>query len=175
LPEFGNLLSFSLDGASAAMVKFNPDFTRSLFIVTNRGTQEELARLNGGILSAQFNPQQTKLYCLLTRVTSDTQDKETYDEQPYLAVIDLKTQELTPLLDLPLQPNLTMSLAPDASSILFDQVLETPETNNLDDPALIAVSNLWQLSVGESSSEASASTSAQPQKLTSGATPKWLP
>ena len=169
LPEFGNLLSFSIDGSAAAMVKFNNDFTRSLFLVTNQGQQEELVRLKGGILSAQFNAQKTKLYCLLTRVTEESDNKEDYEEKPYFAELDLATRELKPLLDLPLQPNLEMSLAPDASSILFDQVLETPGAIG-DSTTLISVSNLWQLSLNSNSQ-----TPAVPIKVTSGATPKWLP
>lgn len=166
LPEFGTLLSFSLDGTSAAMVKFNNDFTRSLFLVTNQGEQRELTRIQGGILSAQFDPQIQKLYCLFTRVI----DQDDYAEQPYLAVIDLKTDKLTPLLDLPLQPNITMSLAPDSESILFDQVLESPSAGETDSNApLISTSNLWQLKLSPDLK------SLKPEKLTSGARPNWLP
>ena len=167
LPEFGTLLNFSLDGSAAAMVKFNSDYTRSLFLVTNQGEQREVARLKGGILSAQFDAPKEKLYCLLTRVI----DEKNYLEQPYLAEIDLASDQLKSLLDLPLQPNLTMSLAPDATSILFDQVLERPETAaepNANE-SLISASNLWQLQLNSDSALLT------PQRLTSGATPKWLP
>lgn len=167
LPDFGALLSFSLDGTAAAMVKFNSDATRSLFLVTNQGQQRELVRLNGGILSAQFDVQKEKLYCLLTRVIDD----QDYLEQPYLAAIDLASDQLTSLIDLPFQPNLTMSLAPDGASILFDQVLERPENSGVSesDDSLISASNLWQLPL------TSGSQPLNPRKLTSGASPQWLP
>ena len=167
LPEFGTLLSFSLDGTAAAMVKFNNDYTRSLFLVTNQGEQREITRLKGGILSAQFDVSKKNLYCLLTRVVDETD----YVEQPYLAVIDLDSEQVKPLLDLPLQPNLTMSLAPDARSLLFDQILERPEDiiDNESTPPLITASNLWQIQLNTDAQP------LKPEKLTSGATPKWLP
>ncbi|MGI0490035.1 hypothetical protein ACN4EK_31915, partial [Pantanalinema rosaneae CENA516] len=62
LPKFGMVLSFSRDGSLAAMLKFNPDRTRSLFLVTNQGTQKELLKTNGSVLSAQFDPTRQTLY-----------------------------------------------------------------------------------------------------------------
>ncbi|MBV9385592.1 MAG: hypothetical protein JOZ78_04090, partial [Chroococcidiopsidaceae cyanobacterium CP_BM_ER_R8_30] len=56
LPQFGLVLDFTRDGSAAAMVKFNSDYTRSLFLVTNQGVQKQLLRTTGSILSAQFNP-----------------------------------------------------------------------------------------------------------------------
>jgi Tol biopolymer transport system component len=119
LPKFGTILNFSRDGAQAAMVKFSNNYTRSLFRVTNQGVQQEVFQTNGSILSAQFDPQGENLYCLLTEVK---QTKETYRELPYLAVINLKTKNLTRLLDFPNQRNLQVSIAPDGQYLLFDRV-----------------------------------------------------
>ncbi|WP_019501099.1 DPP IV N-terminal domain-containing protein [Pseudanabaena sp. PCC 6802] len=119
LPKFGTILSFSRDGAQAAMVKYGNNYTRSLFRVTNQGVQQEIFQTNGSILSAQFDPQAENLYCLLTDVK---QTKETYRELPYLAVINLKTRNLTRLLDFPNQRNLQISIAPDGQYLLFEQV-----------------------------------------------------
>ena len=121
LPKFGTVLSFSRDGAQAAMVKFNKDYTRSLFRVTNQGTQEEIFKTSGSILNAQFDPQAQNLYCLLTDVQKS---KETYRELPYIAVINLKTKNLTRLQDLPNQRNLQLSIAPDGQFLLFEQIMQ---------------------------------------------------
>jgi Tol biopolymer transport system component len=122
LPKFGTVLSFSRDGSQAAMVKFNKDYTKSLFRVTNQGTQEEIFKTNGSILSAQFDPQTQNLYCLLTDVQNS---KEIYREIPYLAVINLKSENLTRLKELPNQRNLHISIAPDGQFLLFDQITQT--------------------------------------------------
>lgn len=119
LPKFGTILSFSRDGAQAAMVKYSNNYTRSLFRVTNQGIQQEIFQTNGSILSAQFDPQAQNLYCLLTEVK---QTKEAYRELPYLAVINLKTKKLTRLLDFPNQRNLQIGIAPDGQYLLFDLV-----------------------------------------------------
>jgi dipeptidyl aminopeptidase/acylaminoacyl peptidase len=92
------------------MIAFNKDFTRSLYIVSNTGEQKELLRLKGSILSAQFAPQEQKLYCLLSQLQESTQE---YREDPYLVEIDLNTKQVTTLLDLKGQGNLMMHLAPD--------------------------------------------------------------
>lgn len=167
LPEFGNLLSFSADGTKAAVVKFNNDFTRSLFLVTNQGQQQELARLKGGVLAAQFDPHNQRLYCLLTQVIND----QDYEEQPYLAVIEIDSRQITKLLDLPIQPNITMSLAPDATAILFDQVLDTPADGGASSGVNIRASNLWMLPLTASAEQRQLT----PVKLTMGAVPRWLP
>jgi Dipeptidyl peptidase IV (DPP IV) N-terminal region len=122
LPKFGTVLSFSGDGSQAAMVKFNNNYTRSLFRVTNQGTQEEIFKTSGSILSAQFDPQAQNLYCLLTDVQKS---KETYRELLYLGVINLKTKNLIRLKDLPNQRNLQISIAPDGQFLLFEQITQT--------------------------------------------------
>lgn len=47
LPQFGMVLSFARNGAAATMVKFNADFTRSLFLVSNQGEQKRIAQNHG--------------------------------------------------------------------------------------------------------------------------------
>jgi hypothetical protein len=119
LPKFGTVLSFSRSGKQAAMIQYNKDYTRSLYVVNNQGQQKELTKIAGSILSAQFDPQEQTLYSLMTDV-DQTQGK--YEETPYLAAIDLKTVKLKRLLDLPGQRNLQISIAPDGSSIAIDPV-----------------------------------------------------
>lgn len=85
LPRFGQVLNLSANGRQAAMIRFNSDFTQSLFLVTNAGIQKELWRTYGSILKAEFDPTQQILYCLVTRLIPG----ETYQEEPYLIAIDL--------------------------------------------------------------------------------------
>ncbi len=86
LPKFGTVISFAGDGTAAAMLKFNTDYTRSLFLVTNQGTQRELLRTTGSVLGCQFTPTKETLYCLLTQLIQG----EEYQEEPFLAAVDLK-------------------------------------------------------------------------------------
>jgi Tol biopolymer transport system component len=148
LPQFGLVQAFSKDGSQAAMVKFNTDYTRDLFLVTNQGVQKQLLKTTGSILSCQFDSASPSLYCLVTQLIS----KEQYIEQPYLVSIDLKTGKQKPLLLLPpAQRNVQTSLAPDGLGLLFDQVI--PISNNTtplpantlktEDGEPIASSSLW--------------------------------
>ncbi|NCJ07713.1 hypothetical protein GS597_14575 [Synechococcales cyanobacterium C] len=172
LPQFGTVLSFRADGAAAAMVKFNPDFTRSLFLVTTQGTQTELLRTEGSILQAAFGSQGKILYGVFTRLLPG----EEYREQPYLGAVDLETQTLHALLDLPGQPDLTFSLAADGTALLFDLAIplagqqQAPETLTTERGSAIASSQLWWLPLDESGL-----TAAQPQRLAAGLNPVWLP
>ncbi|WP_299489914.1 hypothetical protein [Acaryochloris sp. IP29b_bin.137] len=174
LPKFGMVLSFAKDGSAATMVKFNPNFTRSLFLVTNQGQQTELLKTSGSILSATFDPKKEQLYCLLTQVSAGEQYKET----PYLAMIDLKTRQESRLLDLPNQRDIHVSLAPDGSALLFDQAIAAnPETDTqsgsedmiqTSQGSSVTTSNLWLLSLQTGQAP-------QPQSIGSGLNPVWLP
>jgi hypothetical protein len=177
LPQFGMVLDFAPDGSQAAMVKFNTDYTRSLFLVTNQGVQKELLRTTGSILSAAFDPRASNLYCLLTQLLKG----ETYAEQPYLAAIDLKTGKQAPLIVLPNQPDIQMSLSPDGLGLLFDQVVTTtaqPSHANLprtNDGEAIATSQLWLLPLS-AEVDAGIPTQLRPEQLPlPGFRPRWLP
>lgn len=177
LPQFGLVQAFSADGSQAAMVKFNTDYTKDLFLVTNQGVQKPLVKTTGSILSCQFDPASPTLYCLLTQLVSQAQ----YIEQPYLVAIDLKNQQQKPLLVLPVdQRNVQMSLAPDGLALLFDQVVPqnttTPPTSNLktDDGEAIATSSLWLMPLLPISD--TAISTIKPEKLPLiGFHPRWLP
>ncbi|NJP11882.1 MAG: hypothetical protein HC866_22395 [Leptolyngbyaceae cyanobacterium RU_5_1] len=172
LPKFGIVLNFSRDGQLAAMVKFNGDRTRSLFLVSNQGTQKELIRTSGSIFSAQFDPTKQVLYGLLSELIPG----ETYQEKPFLAAIDLKTAKMTSLVSLQNQPDAQVSLSPDGLAVLYDQTVETKQ----DDPSAvrnrggraIADSRLWLLPVNA----ADLSSHVQPEPLPlAGLRPRWLP
>ncbi|AFZ30692.1 hypothetical protein Glo7428_2171 [Gloeocapsa sp. PCC 7428] len=175
LPEYGMVLSFSRDGTQATMVKFNSDYTRSLFLVTSQGEPTELVRTTGSIKSCQFDPLRQNLYCLLTQLL----EKEEYEEQPYLVAIDLKTGNQKPLVILPEQRDVQMSLAPDGLAVLFDQVVTNAANPALTGPRTsdgeaIATSRLWLLPILSQTS--SPQPFMQPEQLPlPGFHPRWLP
>ncbi|MEP0909886.1 hypothetical protein NDI45_03000 [Leptolyngbya sp. GB1-A1] len=178
LPRFGMILSFSQDGSAAAMVNFNStpgNPSRSLFYVTNQGTEKELLKTNGSILKAQFDRAKQTLYCLYTKLLPG----DLYLEEPYIAAIHLETGKLTDLLRLPLQRDIQVSLAPDGLGILFDQIVATNDPNQSGSVqtqagTTIASSQLWFLPVVQD--DRGNPVQAQPQALNiAGLRPRWLP
>lgn len=175
LPKFGTVLNFSRDGSLATMVKFNTDRTRSLFLVSNQGTQKELLRTTGSILNAQFDPNKQILYCLLTELITTG---DIYREEPYLAAIELKSEKLIPLVMLPDQRDVQVSLAPDGLAILFDQTSEAVQETETSGEKIrnnagkiIADSRLWVLPL-----EGGINTKPRPEALPlPGLRPRWLP
>ncbi|WP_017296779.1 Ig-like domain-containing protein [Nodosilinea nodulosa] len=136
LPEYGQVLDMAADGSAAAMVNFNQDdpakrYTESLFWVTNQGREEELLQVSGAILEAQFDPTQKLLYVLATELVKAPANSETlqpddaYAEQPLLLAVTLADGAVSPLLRLPLQHEIHMSVAPDGRSLLLDLADQT--------------------------------------------------
>ncbi|MBP5975552.1 Ig-like domain-containing protein [Brasilonema sp. CT11] len=179
-PEFGLVEAFSPDGLQAAMVKFNPDSTRELFLLRNQGVQKPVLRTTGSILSCQFDTASPTLYCLLTQLLQG----ELYQEQPYLVAIDLKSMQQKPLLVLPPnQRNVQMSLAPDGLGLLVDQVVpqttptDSSQANMLttDEGQPISTASLWLMPLLPIS-DPSAANEIKPQQLPLvGFHPRWLP
>jgi hypothetical protein len=133
LPRFGTVLNFGRSGTQAATIKFNKDYTRSLYLVNNQGLQKELTKINGSILGAQFDPQEKTLYCLLTDVEQDTA-KNIFREKPYLAAINLETAELRRLLELPPQREVQFNIAPDGQSILLNSAIPSDKNTSNSPP-----------------------------------------
>jgi hypothetical protein len=183
LPKFGMVLSFTRDNTEAAMVKFNSDPlnpTRSLFLITNQGVQKELVRTTGSIHSCEFAPKKDILYCLLTQLIKGEQ----YQEEPFLAAIDLKAAPdskqppLKPLVVLPNQRDIQMSLSSDGLALLFDQVVTRPpeaaDSLRTNDGQAIATGLLWMLPLVDATWEAPTA-QVQPEQLLPGVHPRWLP
>ena len=176
LPQFGMVLDFADDGSQAAMVRFNSDYTKSLFLIVNQGVQRELVRTTGSILAAQFAPNGSTLYCLLTQLLK----ADTYEEQPFLAAIDLKTGKQLPLVVLPQQRDVQISLSPDGLGLLFDQVITSTtaqpsqdSVSRTNDGQAIATSRLWLLPLPTSLANPA---QLQPEQLPlPGFRPRWLP
>lgn len=176
LPKFGNVLGMSTDGSTAAMVKFNTDFTRSLYLVSNQGTETEIFKTTGSILKAQFSANRRTLFCLLTELISGDQ----YVEKPYIAAIDIadlqKAQPvktsiqppfIQPLLRLDDQRGSQISLSPDNVGILLDQKVAAVTQ----DGQPTQTSRLWLLPLGEDLTKP-----IDPVDLNiPGLLPRWLP
>jgi hypothetical protein len=174
LPKFGVVKAFSRDGSLATMIKFNTDRTRSLFLVSNQGVQTELFRIPGSILQTQFDATRKFLYCVLTELVTR---ENLYQENPYLAVVNLTTKQATVLMPLPQQRDVQMELSPDGLAILFDQVSATkqnPSGEILRDSSgqPITSSQLWLLPIDPQNPTAKAV--AEPLPLV-GLRPRWLP
>jgi hypothetical protein len=181
LPKFGTVLSFSRDGGAAAMVKFNNDYSKSLYYVNNQGIQAEIARTSGSVLDAKFDPTGTSIYALLTDLQQikGEQGEDEYQEQPYLAVINLEKPKVKPLLLLPQQRDIQMTISPDGLGILFDRVVTTPgippdKSLTTKDGQTISNSQLWFLPINPANLQATVP--VPPEKLPlAGFDPLWLP
>ncbi|MEA5453006.1 Ig-like domain-containing protein [Leptolyngbya sp. CCNP1308] len=168
LPNYGRVLDLAADGSAAAMVNFNQDdpekrFTESLFLVTNQGREEELLQVSGAIVDAQFDPTRQFLYVLASElveapVEADTlQSEDAYVEQPLLLVVTLADGETRPLLRLPQQQRMHMSVAPDGRSLLLDLARQTTPEGETGAPVI------WHLplvSLAAAASAAGADTTA---------------
>ncbi|TAF55637.1 MAG: hypothetical protein EAZ61_04085 [Oscillatoriales cyanobacterium] len=131
-PEFGRALDLSNDGQKLALLKFNPNYTQSIFLSVNQDVPQELITLTGTVMDAQFDPNGEVLYALLL----DELDTETYQAQPQIVAIDLKDLTVRELARLDTdQRDLQFSLSPDGQAIIFDQLnTESPQNQALDTP-----------------------------------------
>ena len=182
LPKFGRVLGFANDGSAAAMLKFNPDGTRSLFIVNNQGQEQELYRTPpfGNIVSAEFDPSNSLLYSLITEVLDNP---EVYKEQPYIVAIDIKTKQVVPFVILPNQQEINISLSPDGLALLFDQtVIGIGESNDSSQATktqagdTIKTSRIWILPLMIDTPTDGSKPQVKPEELPFfGFHPQWLP
>lgn len=181
LPKFGRILNFSADGTAAAMVNFNTDnakmrYIRSLFYVNNQGSQKRLLNLQGSIIDCQFNATGSDLYCLLTELVTNSQE---YQEKPYFAKIDVKTGQVTPLLELADYRDIHISLSPDGLAIIFDQLRTSYDTNTTnplttDSGETIIGGRLWML-IPPLQDGVKASKSDLIELPLAGIRPQWMP
>jgi hypothetical protein len=172
LPQLGMTIGFSRDASAAAMVKFTPNGTRSLFVVTNQGIQKELIKTNGYILKAQFDPMNQKVYCLYTQLNREKNNASSL----HISAINLSTLDRKALVQLPNKTSGHMSIAPDGAQLLFDAVEAAEQSTHsvLKDGGGLAIakSTLWTLPLGQSG----ISSSTKPTSLSiSGIQPMWLP
>ncbi|MEG4485687.1 hypothetical protein [Microcoleus sp. D2_18a_B4] len=188
LPKYEQVLGMARDNSAAAYVKYNSDFTRSLFILDNQGVEQEILRIPGSIMAVYFDPRKNqdnqvqRLYCLLAQRLKT----ESYKEQPFIATIDLKKEgtrlvgTIKPLLILPNQLDTQISLSPDGLALIFDQSVTAATPSAADSPRndsgqSIATSRLWLLPLVEILADGSPA-KLQPEELPfAGYHPRWLP
>ena len=180
LPDYGQTLDVAGDGSAAAFVNFNQDdpekqFTQSLFWVSNRGEEKQLLQTDGSIVQAQFSNNNKVLYGLLERPVPG----EDYQVVPYLSAINVSTGEVRELLEMPPQPDITVSLSPDGLAMLFDEALVgDSNAKNSKDAAELPTHRLWLLPLFRS---LEARQEGEPASLPAteleifGRHPEWLP
>jgi hypothetical protein len=168
LPKFGNVLSFANDGTAAAMVEYNSDYTKSLFVVTNQGIEQQIFKTNGSIWDAKFSPSKELIYCLATELKTNNNNSQ---EEPFLTAIEIETQKILMMTLLPTQQGIQMSLSPDGLAIMFDQVDRGDNTNQI----VQGTSNgiLWLLPIPPNLRELTTPIKAERLPL-SGWHPRWL-
>ncbi len=172
LPNYGQVFDIAADGSAAAMVNFNQDdpdkrFTQSLFLVTNQGREEELLQVSGSFQDAQFSPDQQVLYVLASELVEGTAAPESgtlavadaFVEQPLLLAISLTDGEVRPLLRLPQQQQIHMSVAPDGRSLLLDLAGQAGSPDPAQRP------RIWHLPVVQPSTQALAPSVSNPRAL----------
>lgn len=179
LPEFGRVFDISHNGISAAMVDFNQNdperrFTETLVLVTNQGEEIELLDVTGSIVAAEFDPTDRILYVL----ASDLLPGEAYQEQPFIAAIDLDaqdTQESPRLLTLPPQSRVSMDISPDGLAAILEVSLSNT-TDAEDSGTEITQTILLPLFQTSEERLLGSPSQATPQVLPfMGTSPRWLP
>ncbi|MDJ0601379.1 MAG: hypothetical protein QNJ37_21360 [Crocosphaera sp.] len=170
-------LGFSENGEKLLLVKNNIDYTRSLVVINQDGESQELFRTPYPILDCQFEPrEQEDLYCLKTDIIQGENGQ--YREEPFLSVMNLKKGTDLPLLALPNYGDVVLSMSPDGVALLFDQVVTTVAQSPSDllttNKKAIADGQVWLLPLPDLK-EPNKSLKIQPQELTFGFKPQWLP
>ena len=177
LPTYEKILAFSRDGRQKLMVKSEPDNQRSLFLLNDQGESRLLLRTANPIISCEFEPRQEKtLYCLKSDLVMGSDGK--VKEEPFLAIIELETGKMIPLLALPNYRDVQMSMSPDGVALLFDQLVTIPFGVGNDlvtgEGSSIADGRLWLLPLPDQFSPNS-TPKILPQELNAGFKPRWLP
>ncbi|NER79631.1 MAG: hypothetical protein F6K42_08625 [Leptolyngbya sp. SIO1D8] len=173
LPEFGRVFDLSSNGSAATMVDFNQNdperrFMETLVVVTNQGEEQELLTVTGAILNAQFDPTDQIVYVL----ASELLPGPVYQEQPFLAAINLKAQEPLRLLNFPPQSRASMSIAPDGLAALVEMAVP-----NESSPGIFSVQTIL-VPLFTTTEERLTGTPAQNTSQVlpySGLLPTWLP
>jgi hypothetical protein len=173
LPTYEKGLGFSRDGRYQLLVKVDADNGRSLYLRHEQGEAKLLLRTANPILGCQLEPRREEmLYCLKSDLVPTLDGK--IREEPFLSMIDRKTGQETPILGLPNYRDVQMSMAPDGSALLFDQLVTTSFGVRKDlvtgDGSVIADGRVWLLPLGDR-----VTPKILPRELVSGFRPRWSP
>ncbi len=173
LPKFNHALSFARDGTAALMVKENSDATKSLFWVPNEGTDQQLMTTTGYLFDAQFNPNTQTVYCLYSEFNPDAD----FRSDLKLSAISLQTGRRQTLKTIPGQAMGHLSLAPDYSSLLFEEISITDQPHSSVVRNLVGQtitdSKLWLLPL--TAAGKSPKPKLKSQIVASGFKPAWIP
>ncbi|QUS61491.1 hypothetical protein IQE94_05110 [Synechocystis sp. PCC 7339] len=171
-------LDFSPNGKELLLTQQNPDFSHSLVIYDLQDrTQREILRGPYPLLSCRFDPRsQPRAYCLQADFIQ--REGEPVQPEPYLAVINLANGQVRPLLALPNYPEVDLTIAPDGLGLMFDQVATGPSMGSHDlltnSQRSIVDGRVWLLPLpGDLAMETDAD--PDPQELTAGFAPRWMP
>ena len=171
-PQFRQVLGFSQDGTAALMERQESNSTRSLFLVTNDGTEQALLTTTGYVLAAQFDAQAQQVYCLYSEYNAN----EGYRSDLHLSVISTQTQQVQALATLAGQITGHISLAPDGAGLLYEELTVTDQPHSSVVRNLVGQtitdSTLWLLPLSEA---AEPQIERQPQAIARGIKAQWLP
>ena len=172
-PKFDQILSFARDGSAALMAQNNPDSTRSLYLLSNQGQEQELLNVGGYLLDAEINSSTQTVYCLYT--TFNRGQTASFDS--HISAIDLDTGKKQRLITIPKQSSGTLSLAPDGTALLYEEVAVTdkPSQSVVRDTVgqTISESHVWLYPLQDANTVSPKK--KKPQKLLAGIQPLWLP
>jgi dipeptidyl aminopeptidase/acylaminoacyl peptidase len=166
--DYSEIIGFSPDNKDLLLVKYNLDYSRSLFLVslTNKERLTEIFKSFSLIFNCQFEPRKKQtIYCVKNDLTVDNGQ---YHQLPFLIAINLQNKQSFPLLSLPNSQDVRLTISPDGALLLFDQTIGS----SIGKIQTIANGNLWRLPLLDI--EATGKT-APPQQLITGFHPQWLP
>lgn len=178
LKGMAQALDFSPQGNELLLTQQHQDLSHSLVIydLKNR-TQKEILRGPYPLLSCRFDPRSPNIvYCLQADFVQ--REGEALQPEPYLAVVNLTNGQARPLLSLPNYPEVDLTIAPDGLALLFDQVATaTPLSPNdllTGSQMSIVDGRVWLLPLPR---DMAMETEAEPnpEELTSGFAPQWMP
>jgi hypothetical protein len=168
LKDYPEIVNFSPDSQKLLLVKYNKDYSRSLFLVSlaDKGRSTEIFKSFSSIFSCQFEPRQAQtIYCIKNDLTVDNGQ---YRQLPFLTAINLQTKQNFSLLSLPNSQDVRLTISPDGALLLFDQTI----ASSIGQTTAITNGSLWRLPLLDI--EATGKT-VPPQQLITGFHPQWLP
>lgn len=173
LPQFNYAISFARDGTAALMVKRNEDATQALFWVPNEGVEQQLLTTTGYFFDAQMDPTTQWVYCLYSEFNPDAG----FRSDLKLSAISLKTGRHQNLKTFPGQATGHLSLAPDYSGLLYEEIIVTDQPHPSEVKNIVGQtitdSTLWLLPLTEKAQ--SSQPIMKPYTVVSGLQPAWIP
>ena len=114
LAQYGQALAIRPDGTQAAMVQFNSDFSRSIWVVSHLGNQAEVLTVEGSVLSSEFSAADTVVFVLVTDL-----DPEDFSESPVLMALNWRTGEQIPVVRAEFPTEIDFAVSPDGRSLIY--------------------------------------------------------